>query len=156
MDGAAIITLLCERTAVWMSLISLRERSAFPGCRCRACAAIQLSHCRRRRVCLCVCVCVDRADGWAQGPAHRGAAQTLSQMPPGRTGRSFVRRAGTAGPGSRSLNAVAAMKHHTHARASRFLVCESYRLSGQRRYMYIFTPLDSNVGTFLQDKPLGT
>lgn len=70
-----------------------------------------------------VCVCVDRADGWAQGPADWGAAQTLSQMPPGRTGRSFVWRAGRAGPGTRSLNA---MKHHTHACASRhpwFLVC---------------------------------
>lgn len=25
----------------------------------------------------------------------------------------------------------------------------------ERTYMYIFTPLDLNVGTFLQDKPLG-
>lgn len=65
-------------------------------------------------LCVRVCVRVDRADGWAQGPADWGAAQTLSQMPPGRTGRSFVRRAGREGPGTRSLNA---MEHHTHARA---------------------------------------
>lgn len=63
----------------------------------------------------CARLCVDRADGWAQGPADWGAAQTLSQMPPGRTGSSFVRRARRAGPGTRSLIAIATMKHNAHS-----------------------------------------
>lgn len=64
-------------------------------------------------LCVCECVCVDRAGGWAQGPADWGAAQTLSQMPPGRTDRFFVQGAQRADPGTHSLSTVTTIKHNT-------------------------------------------
>lgn len=96
---------------------------SFPGAWWRACAWL-VSVCHnpveaRLLKCMCdcqvcVCVCVDRAGGWAQGPADWGAAQTLSQMPPGRTDRPFVHGAQRAGPGTHSLNTATTMKHNTH------------------------------------------
>lgn len=110
-----------------MSVIQLNKRSAFPGCWWCACLFVLVSVCHnpvegRLVRCMCDCqvcsesvsVCVDRAGGWAQGPADWGAAQTLSQMPLGRTDRSFVQAAWRVGPGTHSPNTVTTMKHDTH------------------------------------------
>lgn len=107
-----------------MSVIQLNERSAFPG-RLWCASPWERVIIRLRQGCwsacgivkwaLCVCgrAC-DRAGGWALCPADWGTAQTLSQMPLGRTDRSFVQGAQRAGSGTCSPNTITTINTYIH------------------------------------------